>query len=67
MIISVNFEYYKHWSRWFKYKADTPTYNLFIRKMDLDKDYKEMVDGYINMFRTPEQKQKELEKTMIFH
>ena len=66
MIIQANMAYRKYWTKYAKYKGSTSTYTLFTARLDSDHVYKRLVDDFINLLQTDEQRQRELERCLNY-
>lgn len=65
-IIFVNIEYYVHWKKYYKYRESTPTYKLFLKRIESDKNFKKNVDLFISMIKSDKEKQREFENTLNY-
>lgn len=64
--IVVNFCYLKYWNKIYKYRSSTPTYKLFLRRIESDKIFKRNVNLYIELNMSDNQRQILLENTANF-
>lgn len=65
-ITFINFEYYSHWKKYYKYRESTQKYKFFLKKISLDKSFKRKVDLFISMNKTESEQQKEFENTLNY-